>query len=815
MEEYQEEISRIQSFLSAHPEGASIKDISTGLAMNRNSVAKYLDILQMRGGVDSRKVGTAKIFYAAERAHAASLLRFSHHPILILNSVYEVEDMNIAFTQRFRINRNHAVGKSVEHVPIPFFTGYDRERLLKSALRGNEQRIDVRVSPGKGSPEDTLSLVPVVLNNGKPGIAFVVGTGGQPPKEDNQPEDSGLSGIILLDEGMEYIIRTTRDGTVTQANETYCNAVGKTKTDLMGTTFRPIILLDDAERVSSEIRALTPENPVATLEYRAVMEEGSVEWQRWKIRLLVNERNEPSGYLYIGMNITDIMEARLKLERTEKALEESVQSGLSELREINRQLYLEIANRERIETQLHNTQFAMDHAVDMVLWINRNARIFYGNNAAEELLGYRNNDLYSLSFGDIFPLYHLSKWDEVWIQLKEESTIHAETSIITSTDDRVPVDVVFRYLEYKGKEFACCFVRDITARKQTELALRESEVLFRTLAESAPVGIALLIPPGKVEYVNPKLIDKLGYSLEELRDEKQLIGMAFPDPVYREAVSREWYQSLEKSRDPGSTFDLILNVRAKDGSVKTISLRGARLPNQNLLIHCNDITEHVRMEAALRAANRKLNFLSSITRHDVLNKITVLLGLLGRMKRSAKDPDLLESYGKLENAVKFIRGRIEYTKDYKNLGAEPPAWQNIREICSAFTGNAPLGKTRLDVDLPDAEIYADLLFPRVIEKLLENSVKYGSQVSQIRISFDRKPSGGILFLEDNGPGIRDEDKDILFNPANDDNIIGNLQIVREILSVTGLQITETGTYGKGARFEIFIPKESLRLPSGS
>ncbi|MEN6609728.1 MAG: PAS domain S-box protein [Methanoregulaceae archaeon] len=767
----------------------------------------------MRGGVDSRKVGTAKIFYAAERAHAISLLRFSNLPILILNSVYEVEDMNNAFSQRFRINRNHAIGKTIEQVQIPFFTGYDRERMLKSALRGNEQRIDFRLSPGKNSPDETLSLVPVVLNNGKPGIAFVIGAGGSVAREPDPYKDSGLSGTAFLDDEMEYIIRTTRDGTITQVNETYCSAVGKTKTDLQGTAFRPLILLDDTDRVASDIQKLTPKDPVTTIEYRAVMEEGSVEWQRWRVRLLVNDRNEPDGYQYIGMNITDFHEAQVKLERAEKALEESVQSGLSELREINRQLYQEIANRERIETQLHNTQFAMDNAVDMVLWINRNARIFYGNLAAEELLGYQNKNLYSLSFGDIFPLYHLSKWDEVWIQLKEESTIHAETSIITSTEDRVPVDVVFRYLEYKGKEFACCFVRDITARKQTELALRESEALFRTLAESAPVGIALLVPPGKVEYVNPKLIDKLGYSLDELRDGKKLILMAFPDPAYQEEITHKWHESLEKARNPGSTFDLNLNIRAKDGSVKTLSIRGARLPNQNLLVHCNDITEQVRMEAALMAANRKLNLLSSITRHDVLNKITVLLGILGRMKRSSTDSDLLASYGKLENAVKFIRGRIEYTKDYKNLGAEPPAWQNIREVCSAFTQSAILGNVRLTLELPEYEIYADLLFPRVIEKLLEHSVKYGDQVTRIRISFGSRNSGGVLLIEDNGVGIRNEDKEILFNPANDENMIGSLQIVREILSVTGLQITESGTYGKGARFEIFIPKESLHRAS--
>lgn len=813
MEEYREEIGKIQKFLASHPEGASIKEISSNLSLNRNSVAKYLDILQMRGGVDSRKLGTAKIFFAAERAHATSLLRFSSFPVMILDSRHIIEDINLHFSTKFQLKRETIIGKTLDHIHFPFFTSYDQERLLKNALRGSEQRIDLSSGTRKNHDKETLSLIPVVLNDGKPGVAFLIGSDEYSGKDQNTNPGVQKSGIQLFPDESEYIIQTNPDGIITYVNEAYCNAVGKTQSDLIGTSFRPLILYDDAERVTSIIHTLSPENPVVPIEYRAVMIDGSIEWQNWKIRLLLNNHKNPIGYQYTGLNVTEYRNTKSKLEKAEKALEESVQSKLSELREINKQLYLEIASRERVETQLHNTQFAMDNAVDMVLWINQNARIIYSNIAAVNQLGYTRKDLSTLSFGDIFPLYNLSKWDEVWTQLKLDSTIHAETSVITNSDDKIPVDVVFRYLEYKGKEFACCFVRDITSRKQTELALRESETLFRTLAESAPVGIALLTTPAQLEYANPKLIEKLGYSLEEIQDTEFFLSQAFPEGNYLEKIRKLWTRSLESAQMPGSTFDLIVTIRGKDAREREISVRGARLSNQKLLVHCIDITQQVRMEAALISANQKLNTLSSITRHDILNKITVLLGIIGRMKKADGNPELFDSYEKLENSVKFIRSRIEYTKDYKNLGSEAPAWQNVKDLGLRYIKSPILGTCTLNINLPSIEIYADLLLYRAIEKLLEYCVRHSEQITAITMTFSTTRKGGILVIEDNGKGIPDSDKKILFNPENNEAIIGGLQIVREILSVTGLQVTENGIFSSGTRFEIFIPTESLRIIS--
>ncbi|HOL41847.1 MAG TPA: ATP-binding protein, partial [Methanospirillum sp.] len=73
------------------------------------------------------------------------------------------------------------------------------------------------------------------------------------------------------------------------------------------------------------------------------------------------------------------------------------------------------------------------------------------------------------------------------------------------------------------------------------------------------------------------------------------------------------------------------------------------------------------------------------------------------------------------------------------------------------------------------------------------------------------PHGLILVYEDNGVGIPEKDKKKICDHGFGKNTGFGLFLSREILSITGLSIHETGTEGKGARFEITIPKNLYRM----
>ena len=78
-----------------------------------------------------------------------------------------------------------------------------------------------------------------------------------------------------------------------------------------------------------------------------------------------------------------------------------------------------------------------------------------------------------------------------------------------------------------------------------------------------------------------------------------------------------------------------------------------------------------------------------------------------------------------------------------------------------------------------------------------------------------EPAGNALMIrwEDNGPGVPEVMKEKIFERGFGRNTGLGLFLAKEILALTGITIRETGTFGSGARFEIFVPAGSFRYPA--
>ncbi|PWR69523.1 sensor histidine kinase, partial [Methanospirillum stamsii] len=111
-----------------------------------------------------------------------------------------------------------------------------------------------------------------------------------------------------------------------------------------------------------------------------------------------------------------------------------------------------------------------------------------------------------------------------------------------------------------------------------------------------------------------------------------------------------------------------------------------------------------------------------------------------------------------------------------------------------------------DTNLENYSILADPMLEKVFFNLLDNSLRHGETVSKIRV-FTRKNEDYLdVIWEDNGIGITEEDKDFIFERGFGKNTGLGMFLVREILSLTDITITENGKPGIGARFEISVPK---------
>lgn len=250
----------------------------------------------------------------------------------------------------------------------------------------------------------------------------------------------------------------------------------------------------------------------------------------------------------------------------------------------------------------------------------------------------------------------------------------------------------------------------------------------------------------------------------------------------------------------------------------SISLLKTRDDAEGKLVMVHDITEIYRYQEALKQANKKINLMSNITRHDILNQVNVLSGyteLISEMlpQDVRGDPRISKYLRNLNKGIETIHSQIIFTKDYQELGVVSPTWQSIysiaKEAAFAFSGQG----IKFSIEDKGLEIYADPLLKKAFYNLFDNARAHGEHVSEIDVRSRIAGENVVIEVKDNGIGVSSVMKELIFEKSVGRNTGLGLFLVRGILSITGMEIIETGVEGEGARFEIMVPPGNWRIAS--
>lgn len=226
--------------------------------------------------------------------------------------------------------------------------------------------------------------------------------------------------------------------------------------------------------------------------------------------------------------------------------------------------------------------------------------------------------------------------------------------------------------------------------------------------------------------------------------------------------------------------------------------------------------ERRRVEKALADANRKLQLMASITRHDLLNQLSALWGYLD-LALTLRETDPANAWQYVESAagmVNRIDNTVKFTAEYQKVGAASPLWQEVRALVDRSVQYVSPGAVTLKNTVPPGvEVYADPLIEKVFANLMENALRYGKTLTTITFSLRQEGEGTWTILcEDDGVGVAPGEKEKIFSYAYGMNTGLGLFLAREILGITGITIQETGIPGRGARFELRCPAEVIRAP---
>ncbi|MDD4137614.1 MAG: PAS domain S-box protein, partial [Methanoregula sp.] len=530
---------------------------------------------------------------------------------------------------------------------------------------------------------------------------------------------------------------------------------------------------------------------VSADEEKIERQDGSVQWLTWEVRPWYTTGNAIGGIIIFSEDIT-------WRKKTEDALRES-EAELSSILHGLPILQFVIGHDHRIISWNNALEEYSGIPAADIIGTDQQWRAFYPHKRpvlADLLVDNNTDGLYKLYAGKLQPSRYVEGAYEAtdffptmgvsgtWLSFTAAPIRNADGAIIGAVET----------------------LEDITEHRHAEYALREGEKKYRRILENMQDAYIRTDENGNLSMVNPSAVRMYGYGSAE-----EMIGISAAS-LYSLPEEREgMLQKLQKSegitdfagvalRKDGTTFPVSLNVqftRDEEGRV------------QGTEAIVRDITDSKSMEYAIREANRKLNLLTSLTRHDIVNQLTMIQGFTQLAAIKESDPVISGYLSKIDAGSATIHRQIEFMKTYQELGVHSPGWLLLNETVA----KAARPEVVFSGTCNEFEIFSDPMLEMVFFNLFDNAMRHGEHVTEIMVRCERAPDGLVIIVEDNGIGIPANEKEKIFGKGFGKNTGLGLFLAQEILSITGITIRESGIPGKGAKFEITVPKGQFRTAS--
>lgn len=333
---------------------------------------------------------------------------------------------------------------------------------------------------------------------------------------------------------------------------------------------------------------------------------------------MLDESGRVMSIIGLAIDISDRYQAEQALLQLNQELELRVQQRTKELQQANARLQTEIRERQQVEVALRDSETKFrtifEQAAVGIAICDLQGRFLQTNQKLGDIFGYTLEELQKLTFIDLthpddrpshpVPLRSLLAGDISTFTL-EKRYLHKEGHLIWAN---VTVSLL---RDGTGQpQYYLGVIQDIGDRKRAELALQQSEEMFRAIFEQAAVGIACCDPCQKLIKVNHKFCEIVGYSQEELQE------LTYENITYPEDLEVERKLAVSLDAVGASSYSLEKRYICKNGELVWVNLTASLLQNLRPSVFgiavVEDINNRKLIEAELMTSREKYKTLFEI-----------------------------------------------------------------------------------------------------------------------------------------------------------------------------------------------------------
>ncbi|MDD1677944.1 MAG: PAS domain S-box protein [Methanomicrobiales archaeon] len=473
----QDKITKIKNLLKFRPKGLTISDISQQLKMNRNSVAKYLEILLISGHVEMRSFGAAKVFFISNRIPISALLSFSSDHILVLDNNLRILQINDNFLTFLNIEKDALVGKNFQEPALSFLQELPFQAILKKKPEERELAAEISVLKNGTRYYFWVKVIPTVFDDGGQGLTVIL--------EDITRQRKAQQELIESQEKFKSMIELSPfpisiinpQGIYQYLNKKFVKIFGYSLADIPTGRDWFRLAFPDLDMRRTAVRRW-----VEDLERSRI---GEVRPRTFRVYCKDGKYRE---VIFHPVTLLDGTQCIVYEDITEKKRAEQVQAFLAAI----------VASSQ-----------------DAIIGKDLNGTIISWNCGAEQMYGYTAQEMLGKSIKVLIPPEKIHEYNLILAKVRKgEETKDFETQRIRKDGTIIDVSVsVSPVREEPGTIIAASTItRDITERKRFEQELRIKEAAIA----SSGTGIAIARLDDTISYANESFLHLYGLSSQEL-----------------------------------------------------------------------------------------------------------------------------------------------------------------------------------------------------------------------------------------------------------------------------------------------------------